>query len=173
LISELTSGRPLIPPARPHTQSSSGSSPGRLPTPPPRSARRGYSAESTNSTHIPPVPARQPSHRPPPTRQDTGLTTEIGQLLGGRPARPTGQHVPWPARTGPPMSMPQTAKSGSVYLPVTLPQDRPIIPPGGLAPAPPPKVRTGKVQGLGADDPGLGKLATGKDKWADRLRSRR
>jgi len=176
--------RPLIRPARPQTQSSSGSSTGRLPTPPPRSARRGYSNGPTTSVHIPPVPVKQHSHRPTPSRQDTGLTAEIGNLLGNKPSRPRAPapaaqsaalQSSWLPRPEPVALLPHAARSGSVYLSVTRPRDRPMIPPGGLAPPPPPKVRSGKhLTTAGHEgDSAHTDLGAGKGKWADRLRSRR
>jgi hypothetical protein len=57
------------------------------------------------------------------------------------PRRPSWLRHPPPGRTRSTPSVPQYPRS-SIYLPVTHPEDRPIIPRGGLAAAPPPKVKS-------------------------------
>jgi hypothetical protein len=177
-----------------------------LPTPPLRSARRGYSAESVRPPHpgatsrTTAQTTRHPTH-PAPQRKDSSLTGEIQNLLGGNarpPALPlkAGRatsslrtktqgaktdntfQASWLAQ--PPdhtFSAPQSARSGSVYLPVTMPKDRPMIPPGGLAPAPPPKVKLKSANvGITASssaNTGAGVSGAAGGKWADRLRSRK
>lgn len=97
--------------------------------------------------------------------------------------------------------MPETARTDSVYLPVTHPKDRPIIPKGGLAPAPtgrkkgssttvdnemgnattvgargstrmtPPQKPSSGFAGLGAGA-NIAGVGAGGSKWAGRLRER-
>lgn len=203
----LMAGRPLIPSLHRHIQSSSGSSTGRLPTPPPRSARSRTA--SADSMHISPVPgahphrqaSRQPAYqashqprqitpqRPAPSRQPTGLSSEIGNLLGNKPKHPTQSqtrpaiHPQQQAQAQAPLrkasndcqaswlahpsdmsipQIPQSVRAESVYLPVTKPKDRPMIPPGKLAPAPPPKVKVkAGARGLGSGDDGAFEGGTG------------
>ena len=91
----------------------------------------------------------------------------------------------------PTISVPQTARSESVYVPVTRPKDRPIIPPGGLAPAPLGTKKAGSAglgiramqneQNGGGTGQEIRSNATrpeptsggGGGKWADRLRAKR
>ena len=89
------------------------------------------------------------------------------------PPEPNAFQASWLSRPDPTLSVPQTARTDSVYVPVTRPKDRPIIPPGRLAPAPP-----GKKKPLGAQDGTRGAFvgvssAGGNNKWADRLRAKR
>lgn len=182
--------------------------------PPRSAVRRGYSAESTRPTHAPargdtrtysenPIPSVQ-SRAPHTVRKPSGLNGEIQNLLGGKTSsqgssgskagsRPTVSNRPpesdnafqnsWLSRPDPGVSVPQSA-TNSVYLPVTRPKDRPMIPPGGLAPAPPPKARVKQSMGMGTlDNPGETRGTSGVGgvrgvpaagaKWADRLRSRK
>ena len=79
----------------------------------------------------------------------------------------------WLSRPNPSMSLPQSPRSGSVYLAVqTQPKDRPTIPKGGLAPAPPPKVKGSPAPGAGGSQQSSGMPPVGSNKWADRLRNR-
>lgn len=202
-----------------------------LPTPPGRSATRTYSKDSfrarqssADSVRPPPQSQRQPSRHDtfaiPPVKQairkgsdrsDTGLRSEIHNLLGNNdtgnpprqqtrlptqsqprqlvPARPAPAAVKapvpnnafqadWLSHPGPAFSVPQTARSGSVYLPVPGPKDRPMIAPGGLAPAPPPKAKSkpGQNERRPTLPPAAGSIAGGSSaggKWADRLRAKR
>lgn len=84
----------------------------------------------------------------------------------------------WLSHPGPAFSVPQTARSGSVYLPVPKPRDRPMIAPGGLAPAPPPKAKSKLGQNTRGPTlpPAPASIAGGASaggKWADRLRAKR
>ncbi|ORX40733.1 hypothetical protein BD324DRAFT_17600 [Kockovaella imperatae] len=213
-------GRPLIPPARSYTLSSSGSSgsskrfpapPGRHQTRPPpngnpsqtRAAETLFDAESAavpRQKSILRPPRKQstiaptavlPYATPRPTRKGSALGSEINHLLGAdsqpsknRPLYPPPQGVvkvpplppqmqndfqaSWLSRPGPALSVPQTARTDSVYVSVTRPKDRPIIPPGGLAPAPPGKKRQErKITSTGIDS------ASGNNKWTNRLRAKR
>ena len=155
-----------------------------------------------------PRPVRQGSND---STRSNGLTSDIRHLLGPsgtnsktkpppravtRPGPPNANGPPpvpfnndfqvsWLAHPDPAFSVPQTARTGSVYLPVTKPKDRPMIAPGGLAPAPPPKVKAkmsrdnapGGVPSAEMDGSGDGGSRSaggpGGNKWADRLRSRR
>lgn len=70
-----------------------------------------------------------------------------------------------------------------MYLAVTRPKDRPMIAPGGLAPAPPGKAKKGTSSGIAGGVDGMDDVANvanvagvgagGGGKWADRLRSRK
>ncbi|EIW71814.1 hypothetical protein TREMEDRAFT_60731 [Tremella mesenterica DSM 1558] len=65
-------------------------------------------------------------------------------------------------------SVPQSPRT-TILIPMGNPRDRPTIPKGALAPAPPPKVRM--ATGSGGGTPGSG--SSGGNKWANRLRERR
>lgn len=99
------------------------------------------------------------------------------------------------------LNVPEIAKTNSVYLPVTHPKDRPVIPKGELAPAPTGKkkrsltkadgkmenatamngngfagMRSPKKSSFGFTDVGAGgnvaRVDIGESKWASRLRER-
>jgi len=125
------------------------------------------------------------SSHPHPLRQNSNeLGDEISQLLGGplkpvavaKPAQPVRKPsaeppvtnafvADWLSHPNPSISVPQSPRSGSVYIPVNHPKDRPTIPKGGLAPAPPAKVKALPIVASSAS----GGIA---NKWADRLRRR-
>jgi hypothetical protein len=200
-----------------------------LPTPPGRAATRTYSKDSFRARQSsadsvrPPHRTRQPSRHDtfaiPPVKQasrkdsgrsDTGLRSEIHNLLGNDSMQPPRQQTRLPAQSqprqlvptkptpavakapiannafqadwlshpGPAFSVPQTARSGSVYLPVPKPKDRPMIAPGGLAPAPPPKAKSKLGQNtrgstLPSAPASIAGGASAGGKWADRLRAKR
>ena len=142
--------------------------------PPPRQISSDSQRQPTmGSRRLVPAPRYLP-------QSSNEMGDEIRQLLG-EPAKPAPSlHQPmsdpkvenefqadWLSHPNPAIPVPQSADTGSVYIPVSLPKDRPTIPKGGLAPAPPPKVKRSPVV---ASPAGSG---TGANKWADRLRDRR
>lgn len=188
----------------------------------PRSLRTASSVgrPSNQAPSRRPTAARQAT-KPPVSSAETGFGGEIRNLLGNRAgtkppggqANSGGQAPParqqttnmanrWfapsddRARAAAP-SVPVSPRA-SVYLPVTHPKDRPIIPRGKLAPAPPPKAKlkaapvstahapitgaaawlqetgaaaaTAMTPAVGTSMAGVG--AGGSKKWADRLRQK-
>lgn len=173
------------------------------------------------------VPARRPTAarqatKPPVSSAETGFGGEIRNLLGNRAATKPAGGPANPGTRPPPASnqsngvvkrwltpsndrtraaapsVPVSPRT-SVYLPVTHPKDRPIIPRGKLAPAPPPKAKlkaapvptaqapitgaaawlsgtravaaaTAMTPAVGVSMAGVG--AGGSKKWADRLRQK-
>lgn len=165
-----------------------------MPTPPPRARQQPHRQDSSDSSRQRPFnalsrPIPQGSSEPHPLRQNSAeLGDEIHQLLGRPPTKPAPISRPpkaaqpaqkqaskvdndfqadWLSHPNPSISMPASPGTGSVYVPVTQPKDRPTIPKGGLAPAPPPKVKSSPIV---ASPPSTGPEA---NKWADRLRTRR
>lgn len=126
-------------------------------------------------------PGRQGSSGsgPHPLRQSSKeLGDEISQLLGNsakpapasrKPSTENGFQADWLAHPNPALAVPQTAGTDSVYVSVNRPNERPTIPRGGLAQAPPPKVKSSP----GAPSPADAGAGAGANKWADRLRGRR
>lgn len=76
-----------------------------------------------------------------PERPDNDNKADHASASMRSPRRPSWLRHPPPGPTRSTPSVPQSPRT-SVYLPVTHPKDRPIIPRGGLAAAPPPKVKS-------------------------------
>jgi hypothetical protein len=107
------------------------------------------------------------------------LGDEIHQLFGGpKPAQSQSKPAPgpkvenefvadWLSHPAPAVDVAQPVRTDSVYVPVGLSKDRPTIPKGGLAPAPPPKAKSSPMVASPAQ------MSTGANKWADRLRAKR
>ncbi|WVQ72993.1 hypothetical protein IAR50_002556 [Cryptococcus sp. DSM 104548] len=126
----------------------------------------GNSSSSSGSRGgSPPVAKREgmqpaPQDREPPQNQSQGIMGWFQRQAAQRshpqqPSQPSpGLHIPRPRSPPDIPSVPETAKTNSVYLDVTHPRDRPMIPIGSLAP--PPAGRKGIRPGMG------GGLAGGK-----------
>ncbi|ODO10287.1 hypothetical protein I350_02516 [Cryptococcus amylolentus CBS 6273] len=122
---------------------------------------------------IPPPPAQaqaEPQPQPPAHGQDQsqGLGQGIMAWFQRQPAHPQAQPsnpsaddleipLPGPRPQTPPAipSVPETAKTSSVYLDVTDPRNRPVIPRGGLAPAPAGRGRKGMISPSVPDVPSV------------------
>ena len=142
----------------------------------------GPSGSQSHLTH------RGSSDQSRPRRTPNGDSNELGNeiqnLLGGPPkpvalitrAPPREPRLDndfqadWLSHPAPGLDFPQTPRTESVYIPVTLPKDRPIIPKGGLAAAPPPKMRASPSTTAETASPAP---AVAGNKWADRLRGKR
>lgn len=78
-----------------------------------------------------------PASRPPPPAQKVSVSKRSSNAFQvswlSHPSQPGNLGNDNPSDIP---SMLETARTGSVYLPITHPKDRPIIPKGGLAPAP-------------------------------------
>ncbi|KAK4686633.1 hypothetical protein P7C73_g3492, partial [Tremellales sp. Uapishka_1] len=147
------------------SHSSRGSNRPLIPPVAPSSSYPSSASSSPPPKAPPPAVTHQRNRQPVPGKPPSELGTEIHQLLGTKPKR--------------------DAQPQSIYLEVTKPKDRLMIPKGGLAPAPPGRAKASPSVPASVSDtssvrepqpavvPFAGIGAGGGKKWADRLRERR
>lgn len=144
---------------------------GKKPTarPSAHATRRG-GGSSDLVPEIPPVPEARLA--PGPTTQPPAAPAMVDRVKQTFANAFQADWLSHPADNVP--SVPQSVRT-TVLVPMNNPRDRPMIPKGGLAPAPPPKARLTPLSGSGSGSAALGSGSSGANggKWANRLRERR